>query len=61
LFAEVKKGDLFNVRFQNLITSIEKLRYYLGSIKDMTPPINIQEPKTILNTLWNVKKPSNKK
>ena len=46
--------DLFNTRFQNLVTSLDKLKYYLGSIKDKASPISLQSPEVVLKALWNI-------
>lgn len=39
LYAQISKNDLINLRVQNLITTIDKIKYYLESINDQEPPL----------------------
>lgn len=52
MFAEVGKLELFGGRFQNLVTTIDKLKYYLNSIEDKSPPLKLQPPSAVFDALW---------
>jgi len=57
MFAEIGKLELFGGRFQNLVTTIDKLKYYLTSIDDVSPPLKLQTPEAVYEALWHSNSP----
>ena len=39
LISETGKQELLSLRIQNLLTTVNKLKYFLNSIKDEKPPL----------------------